>query len=330
MTTKFSRFSVRPWGLLSSATLIACIGTGLGFLGRFWWPFELASHFRAQYFLFLLVSAILFLIWRKQGAAILAAVFALVNVSLIAPLYFGNSAIHDGGRVFRAALINVDASNQDYGRLQDFIRSVEPDFLVLAEINQTWLDELGTLRASYPYARARPRADNFGIALLSRNPFAKAEIQYIGDADVPSVVARFEIDGLSFTVIGTHPLPPVGRVLSEHRNRQLAELAQVVAWQEGPVMVLGDLNTTSWSPFFSDLVRATGLRDSRDGFGIQPTWPAGFPLLWVPIDHCLVSSEVVVHDRQTGPNVGSDHYPVVVDFSVDATAPPQSQFQARR
>ena len=322
--------NARPWGILSSVTLIACISTVLGFMGRLWWPFELASHFRVQYFCFLLASAILFLIWRKQRAAILAGIFALVNLSLIAPLYFGDSAIHGGARMFRALVMNVHASNHAYGRIEKFVRSVRPDFMVLVEINRRWMGELDKLQMMYPYSRIRPREDNFGIGLLSRNPFVRSEIRYIGHANVPSIVARFEIDGQSLTVIGTHPLPPVGRALSRYRNQQLTELAQVVGSQQGPVMVLGDLNTTSWSPFFRDLIRTTGLRDSRNGFGIQPTWPAGFPPLWVPIDHCLVSSGVVVHNRQTGPNVGSDHYPVVVDFSVDATSQPQSGFQARR
>ncbi|MFQ5989281.1 MAG: endonuclease/exonuclease/phosphatase family protein [Candidatus Methylomirabilales bacterium] len=318
MVSKFLRFPVTPWGLLAAVTVVACSITVVGFLGRLWWLFELTSHFRPQYFLFLLGSAFLFLFGRKQRAAILAIVFALINLSLIIPLYFGSPTIHAEGRTFRAVLANLSTSNQAHGKLEKFIRSVEPDFMVLLEVNQAWMRELQKLHAMYPYSRARPRDDNFGIALLSRIPFGNAEIPRIGKARVPSVVAQFTMDDQSLIVIGTHTLPPVGRAYSGYRNQQLTELAHVVGVQKGPVMVLGDLNTTSWSPFFSDLIRKTGLRDSRNGFGLQPSWPAGFPLLWVPIDHCLVSSGVVVHNRKTGPDIGSDHYPIVVDFSVEA------------
>ncbi len=169
----------------------------------------------------------------------------------------------------------------------------------------------------YPHSRFHRRDVNFGIALLSRLPFDHAKVLHIGQVGLPSVVAQSRINGESLTVIGTHPLPPMGRAYATHKNQQLAELGQVVNVQEGSVMVLGDLNITSWFPFFRDLLRQTGLRDSRNGFGLQPTWPAGFPLFWVPIDHCLVSSRVVVHHRQTGPDIVSDHYPVIVDFSVE-------------
>jgi endonuclease/exonuclease/phosphatase (EEP) superfamily protein YafD len=36
----------------------------------------------------------------------------------------------------------------------------------------------------------------------------------------------------------------------------------------------------------------------------------------VPIDHCLVSPEITILDRRLGPAVGSDHYPLIVDFII--------------
>ncbi len=81
-------------------------------------------------------------------------------------------------------------------------------------------------------------------------------------------------------------------------------------------MVLGDLNVTPWSPFFRDLLREGALRNARKGYGLRPTWPTMLPPLLIPVDHCLVSSGVTVHDCRAGRNVGSDHYPLVVDFSL--------------
>jgi endonuclease/exonuclease/phosphatase family metal-dependent hydrolase len=81
-------------------------------------------------------------------------------------------------------------------------------------------------------------------------------------------------------------------------------------------MLIGDLNMTSDSPVFQNFLRETGLRDTRAGFGIQATWPTNVPVLWIAIDHCLVSDKVLVHDRRVGPGVGSDHLPLTVDVSV--------------
>jgi len=43
--------------------------------------------------------------------------------------------------------------------------------------------------------------------------------------------------------------------------------------------------------------------------------------LLIPIDHCLHSREVRIVRKQIGPDVGSDHYPVVVDFFLPDTPP---------
>ena len=52
------------------------------------------------------------------------------------------------------------------------------------------------------------------------------------------------------------------------------------------------------------------------GYGFQPSWPANNRLLRIPIDHVLHSPEIVIHDRVIGSTVGSDHFPVLVDFTI--------------
>jgi hypothetical protein len=86
----------------------------------------------------------------------------------------------------------------------------------------------------------------------------------------------------------------------------------------GRVLLVGDLNMTSWSPFFSDLIQTSGLRDSRKGFGMQNSWPANRRLLMIPIDHILVSEGVKVLSRRIGQFNGSDHYPILLDFSLSS------------
>ncbi len=316
MAVKLSLFGLSLWGLLSAATVVACAATVVGFLGLLWWVFELASHFRVQYACCLGAAALVFLLGRKRWWAGVAGVFALVNVCLIAPLYSGAAAVPAEGPTVRALLANIYTGNRAHDKFLAFAGSTDPDIIVLLEVNRRWMSELSGLRGEYPHWHSSPREDNFGIALLSRIPFEEVRTSYLGGADVPSVVARLRIDGRPLTVIGTHPLPPVGRNYSRYRNEQLAELAQFVSSREGPVVVLADLNMTSWSPYFRRLLRTSGLRDSRKGFGLQATWPTSNRLLLIPLDHCLVSSGVRVHSRKVGPNIGSDHYPVVVDFSV--------------
>jgi endonuclease/exonuclease/phosphatase (EEP) superfamily protein YafD len=93
-------------------------------------------------------------------------------------------------------------------------------------------------------------------------------------------------------------------------------VGQLARQQTGAVIVLGDLNTTSWSPYFRDLLADSGLADTRRGFGVLGSWPDLPSPLRIPIDHCLVSDKVAVHDRRIGPPVGSDHRGVIVDLTV--------------
>ncbi len=51
-------------------------------------------------------------------------------------------------------------------------------------------------------------------------------------------------------------------------------------------------------------------------------------LVALPLDHCLVSDEILVANRRVGPFVGSDHFPVVVDLVLKK--PPSGTAEERR
>ena len=315
---RFLKSLLSPWGLFALVACAGCVPTYTGFLGTAWWRFDLTSHFRVQYFVVLTAGTIVFAVGRKWKMAIVPGISAVLNLALILPLYSGPSVPENRGRPFRAVMMNVHRSNTQHDKVLTFIRSSDPDVVLLLEVNDIWMKALQAIQADYPYSRCVPRSDNFGIVLLSRVQFVAAEVPYFGSAGKPTIVARFDIEGRPLTIVGTHPVPPVSRRCSHYRNEQLEQVAAFVREQEGSVIVLADVNMTSWSPHFRTFLRRSGLRDSRKGFGVQPTWPSYNPILRIPIDHCLVSDGVVIHDRRVGSDVGSDHYPIVITFSVGA------------
>ena len=83
-----------------------------------------------------------------------------------------------------------------------------------------------------------------------------------------------------------------------------------------PAVLLGDLNITPWSPYFKDFIQVTGLQESRKGLGLYPTWPTWLPPLRIPIDHSLISIGITVQAFSLGHDIGSDHFPVILDFSI--------------
>jgi len=256
--------------------------------------------------------------YYKWGA--IAGIVALVNLALLVPfetiVHAQSSGEETTSRSYRAVLVNVDHNNAEFTKISDYIRSVNPDFLLLVEVNEKWMASLQKLRDSFPYSKGYPHP-KFGILLMSQLPFDQASILFLGEERIPTVVAQVTIQNKQrVNLVGTHPRSPMTSAHSRSRNEQLRSIAKLVSDQSNPVVLLGDLNVTPWSPMFQDLLTHSGLRDSMEGLGLQPTWPTRFPLAWIPIDHCLISSEVLVRKRQVGPNIGSDHYPLVVDFSI--------------
>ncbi|MDP7640003.1 MAG: hypothetical protein QGG73_09860 [Candidatus Hydrogenedentes bacterium] len=93
-----------------------------------------------------------------------------------------------------------------------------------------------------------------------------------------------------------------------------------VASGTGPSIAAGDLNTSMWSSSYVSLLRDSGLKDSRRGFGILPTWLTRRPIVaLVPQDYCLVSLEFVVNNCIIGAAFGSDHLALIVDLSMPRT-----------
>jgi endonuclease/exonuclease/phosphatase (EEP) superfamily protein YafD len=306
---------LRRWIVVAS--IAAAVGSLCAFGGRWWWWLELCTHFRPQYFAALAAGAVACLTLKQRFFATLFAVGAAYNLALIVPLYVPADATADNRKPIRLLVANLLARNEDPARFLRLASETSPDLIVAIEVDSDWLDALEQVAASYPHQIKKPREDSFGIAVFSRLPAEELRIRSIGPAGVPSVFGRFDLGaGEKFCLVATHPLPPVSARKAALRNEQLLTVGQFAATLPEPTVLAGDLNTTSWSPCFCDLLAVSGLRDSRRGFGIQPTWPGRFASIGIPIDHVLVSPEIAVVHRAVGPHIGSDHRPVVIDIVV--------------
>jgi endonuclease/exonuclease/phosphatase (EEP) superfamily protein YafD len=313
---------IRFWGLISAASFLACVATVLGFLGQWAWFCELFSHFRVQYLVGLLVLSLLLLVGKHKKVAVLCFVVAMINLFCVLQLFLFRPNVSTWEYPFknhRAMLINVHSEMGDPELVMDVIREQKPELLVLEEVTESWMQALSGLTNSLPYCVSSPREDNFGIALFSKYPLIGKNILFLGEAGVPSILASLKMDGSIVDMLATHPLPPAGAAYTAFRNEQLDRVAECVK-DRSPLLLLGDLNMTPWSPSFHRFIEQSGLQDSAKGYGIQPSWPAHFLLLGIPIDHCLHSRDIHITRRRTGSRVGSDHLPLIVDFTVRSSA----------
>ncbi len=210
----------------------------------------------------------------------------------------------------RAVSLNVLTSNQNAQAVRDYLVGSDADVIFLMEVDQSWATALEPLHAKYPYRIVQPRNDNFGVALLSRVPWRRGEVVHIGPAGLPSVEIGMTWRGRDFTLIGTHTLPPMGAAWAALRDRHLAALAEHAGQVREPVLVVGDLNATPWSTGMRMVTAASLGYRSRMAPWI-PTWRAR-SIFAIPIDQALCSEPLVIAGRAVGPDVGSDHRPLLL------------------
>jgi endonuclease/exonuclease/phosphatase (EEP) superfamily protein YafD len=291
------------------------------------WPqlLELLSHFRLQYFLLNLVLLLLLFLTRRK-TAILIALFCVALLSTpILPWYNPLSRSSAAGEL-RVLTANINTKNRSYEKVLTMVREENPDIAVFLEVDDVWVAQLQHLKDILPYEFGQANPYNLGIAVYSRLPLEDAAIDFFGTSENPSILTNLTVEGKAISLVATHPLPPVRRSFFHSRNLQLDQIGQYVQQLETPVVLLGDLNITMWSPYYKRFARNTGLQNARRGFGVLPTWPMPgtygvlpdllHRLLQIPIDHCLVSSEVKVAAIHTGRDVDSDHLPLIADLVI--------------
>jgi endonuclease/exonuclease/phosphatase (EEP) superfamily protein YafD len=289
--------------------------TLLGFLSQLDWKLELFSHFRVQYALLLGVCISGFILRESLAGTLLSLGIFGINLALILPLYRRPTNRERTGKPYRLFFANILGTNTSYSRLLHSIHQAKADIVLLVEVRPNHLEKLLPTLNDYPHQFTLPDVDNFGIAIFSRLPLESAQTLAFDETCTPALIAKIKPNVITLTLIGIHPFPPKSRVKAARRNHQLALTASYVKAQPDELMLVGDLNATSWSHSFRQLLRDSHLMDSRQGFGLQPSWPAGNHLLRIPIDHALHTPGITIHARRLGLATGSDHLPLIIDFS---------------
>lgn len=225
----------------------------------------------------------------------------------------GEPASGDPVRV-RIVALNVFYANGDYKRVGDFLRRERPDAVVLSEMNQDWRRALSPVEKDYPHRYQTLGPSGRGVTFWSRHPLKDAGVLPIGVRAEPAIQATLQLQGRELRVFSVHTTWPLAPASARRRNLQLTRLAEQAHAVTLPLVVMGDMNISSFSPHFERLLADGRLRSAAEGFGWQPTWPTFMPPAGIQIDHALVNSRVAVEHFSRGPSLGSDHLPIVADL----------------
>jgi endonuclease/exonuclease/phosphatase (EEP) superfamily protein YafD len=301
--------------LLASAICAAAFAVSLLF-GRFWVG-ELLCHFRVQFAIAMLLLTVGLVLVHRRFWTWCFGMLTLIAAGTAGSTCWPAPQPATGNEVIRIMSANVLNSNWHVDKLIQLVHDIDPDVLVIVEYTLRLDEALTDIKLAYPHHILCPRGHGFGIGVFSKRSLHESEVFFPeSQMDAPAIACQVDCASRRFGLTAVHTYSPMSANRMRIRNRQLDYLATKVQAVNIPQVVVGDFNATTWSPYLSDFLRRTNLRDSRRGFGILPTWPQFCFWLLVPIDHAFVSPEFHVHRRWVEGDVGSDHYPIVLELSL--------------
>jgi endonuclease/exonuclease/phosphatase (EEP) superfamily protein YafD len=278
--------------------------------GTLEWMIDLASHWQWLYLVGLVLACGILTLNDRRWALWLLAM-PLVGLTASSPAIDVGHVTIQNTEVLTIASANVNLGNRDSAALIRWLAEAKPDVVILLEVSPEYVRGLDLL-SGYPFRHLVPRHDPFGIAVLSRFPFSYVKTVE-GEGGREHIESLIDWKGQPIRLIAWHPMPPISPFDHTSRNQQLFALAKAAKNSGQPAILAGDLNATPWSNAFSGLDQA-GLSRAT---GLTPTWPAiGYGWMGIPIDSVLVTSQWAVMEKKVGPNLGSDHLPVLVRIAL--------------
>ncbi len=286
-----------------------------GFFGEFHWVLDGFSHFRVYYGFYFLIVGIFSAISKQKWVSIINFILSVVIFLGLVQFYFPQTDIQPNEEL-KILSLNLLSSNNEFEEVIALITKEDPDVILLQEVNSKWDQNLNSFDEQYPYTLERIREDNFGMVVYSKLKPEEFKVVSFSEAGVPSFFFQILLNKNRVNVITTHPLPPVGSDYFTMRNDHFENLNNFLTELDEEIIVIGDLNSTNFSPNFRKIVNGTSLRDSRLGFGLQNTWNARMKLISIAIDHVLVTEGIHVSEHRTGPDIGSDHLPLITKIAL--------------
>ncbi len=310
--------------ILSVAIVALCIfATILAESERLWWRAYLVAQFRVEIFALSALTAVGLAAFRgSTHLAICASLCALINYSHLLPYYVWHSqSLMASDKTMKLMQINLNVKNKQYEAVTSYVKKNNPDVVLFEELTPEWKNYFEANLKTHPFAITETRLDTYGIGMYCKTAPKYSRIAYLGKSGHPSIIA--ELQGLEkpVCILHTHVQGPVKKEFFRWHEGQFLSMENEVKQLPRPLVVSGDMNSNAWTYLLCDFIRNSGLVDTQQGRGIRMTWPTPFywryglfPLL--AIDHFFVSDDIIVKKRELGIPNSSDHYPVIIEFSL--------------
>lgn len=271
-------------------------------------------------------------LWLVHIGTLVCGVWLLMNLSFPIDRLFTRTP---AGVRIRIMTLNTHSGKIDVKRVADLIESERIDVVCLQELPHpdgprsidacfppSWNhDSQKRIVSRFPIVSEEPGLPRDSPALnFSPVDFARVRMRLPDgtEIDVASPhlpTARFALEKLTrgdFSGVKTQ---------SNWRWKQLGNLVPALHGAiDDAVIVGGDFNMPSDSPMFNMLKRDYNFGFDQTGWGCGYTRPSSFP--WIRIDHILATPRVHFVWCRVGPDVGSDHLPLLAEVVVKPKTEP--------
>lgn len=296
----------------------------LGFFGRVHPALDSFAHFRAHIAAIMAIGGIVLLFTSLRREAAMVTLLGLSAFSTT--ISWGGSSQtapdQNDSVTYRLMQINLLQNHSDPKTVLQAIARNQPDIITYQEGSQQWQPWLKILEGNYPYHHQCGTLPNrWGVGILSRRPFAEFGSPVCTGNGVLAT-ALINLGGTNVLISSVHqswpwPFPQV------QQFEMLRPALEPMANAHGiPVIIAGDFNATPWS---YNLRQYEMLTDTKRVAGSGPTWLTNRlpeilrPWIGLPIDQVLINKTVKTQSLRAGEGTGSDHLPVLMEFSVPAT-----------
>jgi vancomycin resistance protein VanJ len=308
-----------------------------GWLGDTLWWLALLNAFAPYFFLPLVILLPICFVCRRRvfraGIASSLCIFLLLYGPLYLPTWPASCAASE--MPLTVMTFNIWGYSRSPETAQVLADGGLPDIVALQELApamvQVLAEELGHV---YPYRSIDTASPGSDLGVFSRYPLTELDASHLSDAGGRVQILQVEVGDQKVTVYNVHLsswnvlasletglcLATQVQTSIQLRTDLARRLADDVARRPGPVIVVGDFNSTPQSDVYATLVRVLSDAHHTAGWGLGPTYPAyggryrGIPIMprQVRIDMIFHSQELVALHSSVGSTYGeSDHLPVI-------------------
>jgi endonuclease/exonuclease/phosphatase family metal-dependent hydrolase len=213
-------------------------------------------------------------------------------------------------------------TNGHFGKIREFIRSVEPDIVGLVEVDfgsyrvekcnqaETIARELNhqlvytSKYATTSLAQRMPLMNRQGNAVLTNRTILNRRFHFFNNG-VKRLVIEVELPEVIIFLVHLS-------IRFRHRQYQLGDLHDLISGRDKPVIVAGDFNPLWGGRELQLFLAASGLMSANRQN--HSSYPSRFPLR--ELDYIFHSPEISTNEFQVLPIRLSDHRPLLWDFEI--------------